>query len=199
MLSVATGPIAPLTCGCHQLQLQSDTGSCNIKVQLVWLSYCYCRDYGGICLKTIAQLKTKKEGTHSLEWRMIHCRMERLMTKTMMVIVMIMVLLIDGDVINGDGDGDEVGVEYVKCQLKMLHYWNAEVINSSWPHALARIIVRERRAAHGPNSRGCWYPGEPARIQPQFPQDIWTLSYSFIRLALIGAGVLARIWSISNQ
>ena len=71
--------------------------------------------------------------------------------------------------------------------------------NSSWPHAFARIMARERRAAHGPNSRDCWSPGEPARVQPRFPQDIWTLSCSVIRLALIGAGVLARIWSISNN
>ena len=33
---------------------------------------------------------------HGVE-RMIHCRMERVMTKTMMVIVMIMMLVIDGD------------------------------------------------------------------------------------------------------
>ena len=75
----------------------------------------------------------------------------------------------------------------------------ATAINSSWPHAFARIMARERRAAHGPNSRDCWSPGEPARVQPPFPQDIWTLSCSVIRLALIGAGVLARIWSISNN
>ena len=74
-----------------------------------------------------------------------------------------------------------------------------DVINSSWPHAFARIMAREDRAAHGPNSRDCWSPGEPARVQPPFPQDIWTLSCSVIRLALIGAGVLARIWSISNN
>ena len=73
------------------------------------------------------------------------------------------------------------------------------LINSSWPHAFARIMARERRVAHGPNSRDCWSPGEPARVQPPFPQDIWTLSCSVIRLALIGAGVLARIWSISNN
>ena len=72
-------------------------------------------------------------------------------------------------------------------------------VNSSWPHAFARIMARERRAAHGPNSRDCWSPGEPARVQPPFPQDIWTLSCSVIRLALVGAGVLARIWSISNN
>ena len=72
-------------------------------------------------------------------------------------------------------------------------------LNSSWPHAFARIMARERRAAHGPNSRDCWSPGEPARVQPPFPQDIWTLSCSVIRLALIGAGVLVRIWSISNN
>ena len=71
--------------------------------------------------------------------------------------------------------------------------------NSSWPHAFVRIMARQRRAAHGPNSRGCWSPGEPARVQPPFPQDIWTLSCSVIRLALIGAGVLVRIWSISNN
>ena len=72
-------------------------------------------------------------------------------------------------------------------------------LNSSWPHAFARIMARERRLAHGPNSRDCWSPGEPARVQPPFPQDIWTLSCSVIRLALIGTGVLARIWSISNN
>ena len=71
--------------------------------------------------------------------------------------------------------------------------------NSSWPHAFAPIIARERRAAHGPKSRVCWSPGEPARVQPPFPQDIWTLSSSVIRLALIGVGVLARIWSIPNH
>ena len=31
--------------------------------------------------------------------------------------MMIMMLMLDGDVINGDGDGDEVGVEYVKWVL----------------------------------------------------------------------------------
>ena len=69
-------------------------------------------------------------------------------------------------------------------------------INSSWPHAFARIIARERRASHGPKSHAYWSPREPARVQPPFPQDIWTLSSSVIRLALIGTGVLARIWSI---
>ena len=39
-------------------------------------------------------------------------------------------------------------------------------LNSSWPHAFARIMARERQAAHGPNSRDCWSPGEPARVQP---------------------------------
>ena len=75
----------------------------------------------------------------------------------------------------------------------------ASAINSSWPHAFARIIARERRTSHGPKSRVCWSPGEPARVQPPFPQDIWILSSSVIRLALIGAVVLARIWSISNH
>ena len=72
-------------------------------------------------------------------------------------------------------------------------------VNSSWPHAFAHIIARERRASHGPKLRVCWSPGEPARVQPPFPQDIWTLSSSVIRLVLIGAWVLARIWSISNH
>ena len=84
MLSVATGLIAPFSCGCQI-----------VKLQLVWLSNCFCLDYDGLCLNTIAQ--NHKEGTHSMEWRIIHCRMERVMTKTMMVIVMIMMLVIDGD------------------------------------------------------------------------------------------------------
>ena len=54
-------------------------------------------------------------------------------------------------------------------------------------HAFARIAARERRASHGPNSRVCWSPEEPTGVQPPFPQDIWTLSSSVIRLALIGA------------
>ena len=82
--------------------------------------------------------------------------------------------------------------------IRLYHEFLSQ-LNSSWPHAFARIMARERRAAHGPNSRDCWSPGEPARVQPPFPQDIWTLSCSVIRLALIGAGVLARIWFISNN
>ena len=58
-------PLLPFTCGCHQLQLQSETGPCIVKVQLVWLSYCFCWDYDGICLNTITQ--THKEGTHSMD------------------------------------------------------------------------------------------------------------------------------------
>ena len=79
------------------------------------------------------------------------------------------------------------------------YFYNKKHVNSSWPHAFARIIARERRASHGPKSRDCWSPGEPARVQPPFPQDIWTLSSSVIILASIGAGVLVRIWSISNH
>ena len=102
------------------------------------------------------------------------------------------------------------GSERTMCQnidawLYNIEHWRLQLdryelfINSSWPHAFARIMARERRAAHGPKSRDCWSPGEPARVQPPFPQDFWTLSCSVIRLALIGAGVLARIWSISNN
>ena len=85
------------------------------------------------------------------------------------------------------------------CILSTFHAFVCWYFNSSWPHAFARIIARERRASHGPKSRVCWSPWEPACAQPPFPQDIWTLSSSVIRLALIDARVLARIWSISNH
>ena len=32
-------------------------------------------------------------------------------------------------VVDGDGDGNEVEGEYMKCLLKMLHWWYAAVIN----------------------------------------------------------------------
>ena len=43
-------------------------------------------------------------------------------------------------------------------------------LNSSWPHAFARIMARERRAAHGPNSRDCWSPGNQHAYNPHFPR-----------------------------
>ena len=79
------------------------------------------------------------------------------------------------------------GIRYCKC---LTHHGPTRSPTSSPESA---------HASHGPKSRVCWSPGEPARVQPTFLQDIWTLSSSVIRLALIGAGVLARSWSISNH
>ena len=89
--SVATGRIAPL----YLWMPSAAVAKRERPMQLVWMSYCFCWDYDGMCLNTITQ--THKDGTRSMEKRMIHCRMERVMTKTMMVIVMIMMLVIDGD------------------------------------------------------------------------------------------------------
>ena len=58
-------PWLPFTCGYLQLQLQSETGPCIVKVQLVWPSHCFCWNYDGLCMNAITQ--SHKEGTHSIE------------------------------------------------------------------------------------------------------------------------------------
>ena len=99
------------------------------KPVLPCMSYCFCRVYDGIYLNTIAH--SQKEGTHSLEYRMIHCGREKVMTKTTMVIVMVMMIVIDGD-------GDTRlwwwwwrwnGCLICDMVLKMLHWWYVAVIN----------------------------------------------------------------------
>ena len=117
----------------HCSPLLVDAISCSCKARQAHASS-KCSWFGchtasaGTMTEYVWTLSHKLEGTHSMEERMIHCRMERVMTKTMMIIMMIMMVI--------DGDGHrrrwwrEVDGGYVKWLLKMLRWWCAAVIKN---------------------------------------------------------------------
>ena len=118
----------------HCPPLLVDAISCSCKARQAHASS-KCSCFGchtasaGTMTEYVWTLSHKLEGTHSMEERMIHCRMERAMTKTMMIIVMIMMLVIDGDG-HRRWWWREVDGGYVKWLLKMLHWWCAAVIKN---------------------------------------------------------------------
>ena len=74
------------------------------------------------------------------------------------------------DIINETWKSDTFPESWREALIISIPKPGKDHFNSSWPHAFARIIARERRASRGPKSRVCWSPGSQHAYNPHFPR-----------------------------